>query len=243
MKIPKNQNAGGAFTPHPPTDEPVRAVVVDITPAENVPTQYGPRDVFKIVFECETEKSPGERYCVWSRRFGVSIAEKSALRPFLKQMFGEDICETRLDANGDLDLEQIVMGHPVKLMIAHTVRDGETYADIISIFADKSANPLKPSGKFVRKKDRDNTGNSGNSQQQRPAQPQAPAQTAAWMQVPVHVGNNAGKKLGDLSKEDLAKLVDKWLPVHQANEFATAADNLLASGLIEAVNAGALPPF
>ena len=46
-------------------------------------------------------------------------------------------------------------------MVVHEHVDGETYANIKLIMPDRSAEPLKPSGKFVRAKDRQKDGNGG----------------------------------------------------------------------------------
>jgi hypothetical protein len=43
-----------------------RAVCVDVTPLRKQQSQYGERDVFKLVFEVDLEKEDGGRFGVWS---------------------------------------------------------------------------------------------------------------------------------------------------------------------------------
>ena len=49
MKISEKQ--GGNFTPHPETDDYIRAVIVDITPLKKRMTAFGEKEEFRIVFE------------------------------------------------------------------------------------------------------------------------------------------------------------------------------------------------
>lgn len=46
------------------------------------------------------------------------------------------------------------MGRAAHITVIHEHSDGEIYANIALIQPDKSAQPPKPSGKFVRMKDR-----------------------------------------------------------------------------------------
>jgi len=51
MKLSEKKNS--SFTPHPETDGPIKAVLVDITDLKKRVTQYGEKDEFRLVFETE----------------------------------------------------------------------------------------------------------------------------------------------------------------------------------------------
>jgi len=145
MKLNKN-SSGGEFTPHPETDGLVRGVIVDVTEPEKKQTNYGEKEQFRIVIESEMEKPDKERYCVWSPPFTATLNEKSNCRKFLKKAFGRDVAETDPDADGNIDLDALCIGHPVQMIIVHETNDGKTYANISHLMPDKTAGALKPSG-------------------------------------------------------------------------------------------------
>ena len=61
MKIKENNND---FEPCP--EFTGKAVCVDVTPLRKQQSQYGERNVLKLVFEADAQKADGWRYCVWS---------------------------------------------------------------------------------------------------------------------------------------------------------------------------------
>ncbi|MBN8777761.1 phage replication initiation protein, NGO0469 family [Thiomonas arsenitoxydans] len=73
-------------------------------------------------------RSDGEPFQV-SRRFTSSLHEKSALRAFLKSWRGRDFTPDELAA---FDLKKL-LGAPALLNLAHTERNGRSYADIVSV--------------------------------------------------------------------------------------------------------------
>jgi hypothetical protein len=205
MKISKS-----TFIPHPVTDGLVRGVIVDITPPEKKQTPFGEKDVFRVVIESELEKSPGERFAVWSKGFTPSLNEKASFRKFLKLAFG-----------GDLDVDSLCIGHAVQMIVVHEESDGNTYANISHIMPDRTGDPLQPSGKYIRKADRLAAAGDESAR-------------AGWQTVKVHVGKCAGIQLGDLEREAVEKLIAHWLPKHSANPKPTADDRRLAAALEEA---------
>lgn len=142
------------FTPHPATNGLIRGVIVDVTPPEKKQTPFGVKSVFRIVIESELEKLPGERYLIWSKSFTPSLHERSGFRKFLALAFGRDVAETDVNAAGELDVDKLCIGHPVKMSVCHQDAPGTVWANISCIMPDESEHPLKPSGKYVRKADR-----------------------------------------------------------------------------------------
>src|SRR5690349_1317815 len=145
MKIKANNND---FEPCP--EFTGKAVCVDVTPLRKQQRQYGERNVFKLVFEVDAEKEDGSPYAVWSPNFTPTLNEKASLRKFLRGWFGRDLSTAELE---DFDTETLI-GKPAQLVVVHEHKDGKVYANIAACTPDKSGEPLKPSGKFVRAKDR-----------------------------------------------------------------------------------------
>jgi hypothetical protein len=206
-----------------------RAVCVDVTPLRKQQSQYGERDVFKVVFEVDLQKEDGSRYAVWSRNFTPTLNEKSSFRKFLKGWLGRDLTSAELQ---DFDTESL-LGKSAQVVVVHEHKDNEVYANIAACTPDKSGNSLKPTGKFIRAKDRQNangaeTGNgNGYRRMEQPTQSGAVDHGA----VKVHVGRHRGIELRDLNLEAVQALCEKWLPTAKANAKPTADDKRLIAAL------------
>jgi hypothetical protein len=205
-----------------------RAVCVDCTPLKKLQSQFGERDVFKLVFETQIEREDGSLFCVWSRNFTPTLNEKSSLRKFIGGWFGRELTKQELD---DFDTEAL-LEKCAQIVVVHESKAGETYANIVACTPDKSAEPLKPSGKYVRVKDRPPKDGGGAAQQggYRRAQPAADA-AGDHASVKVHVGRCKGLELRDLSPEQVQALVTNWLPTAKANAKPLADDKRLIAAL------------
>jgi hypothetical protein len=213
-----------------------RAVCVDSTPLKKQQSQFGERDVFKVVMETLIEREDGSRFCVWSRNFTPTLNEKANLRKFLRGWFGRDLTKAEMD---DFDTESLI-GKSAQIVVVHEHKDGETYANIVACTPDKSPEPLKPSGKYVRVKDRPakeqagpaaNTAGAGREGgSYRRAQPTADA-GGDHASVKVHIGRCKGLELRDLSPEQVQALVTNWLPTAKANAKPLADDKRLIAAL------------
>jgi hypothetical protein len=217
MKLSEKRNSN--FTPHPETDGPIKAVLVDVTELKKRMTQYGEKDEFRLVFETEAYDDENDRrFCIWSRGYTPSLNEKAALRKDLKKLMGRDLTVAELD---EFDLEALI-GHGVKLIIQHEHKDDKTYANISFMAPDKDK-ALKPSGKYIRQRDRDADA---------PAAPaEAKAEASGWESVIVHVGKYKGKSLGEVDEAGVSKLIDGWLPKAKAD--SKAEDAALIGALTE----------
>ena len=222
MKLKSNN---GNFKPCPEYTGP--AVCVDATPTKTVQTQYGPKEKFRFVFEIGETKDDGTRWCVWSAPFTPSYHENSALRPFLKKWMGRELSPAEVEK---FDVDELV-GRSAHITVIHEHSDGEVYANIALITPDKSAEPLKASGKFVRMKDRppkDGAGSQGGGY--RRAEPAADT-SADLGATKIHVGKCKGLEVRDLSPEQVGALVANWLPAAKANAKPTADDKRLIAAL------------
>jgi hypothetical protein len=217
MKLSEKRNSN--FTPHPETEGPIKAVLVDVTELKKRMTAFGEKDEFRLVFETECEDEENDRrFCIWSRGYTPILNEKAALRKDLKKMMGRDLTQLELD---EFDMESLI-GHGVKLIIQHEHKDDKTYANISFIAPDKDK-ALKPSGKYKRIRDRDTDA---------PAeQTEAKAEASGWESVIVHVGKYKGKALGEVDEVGVASLIDKWLPKAKAD--GKADDAALVAALTE----------
>lgn len=210
-----------------------RAVCVDVTPLRKQQSQYGERDVFKLVFEVDLQKEDGARYAVWSRNFTPTLNEKSALRKFLRGWFGRDLTAAEL---GEFDTETL-LGKPAQVVVVHEHKENEVYANIAACTPDKSGNSLKPSGKFVRAKDRPAKDEQGSTESRatgggyRRAEQPADGGAVDHGAVKVHVGKYKGIELRDLNLEAVTALCEKWLPGAKANAKPLADDKRLIAAL------------
>lgn len=208
MKLSEKKNT--TFTPHPETDGPIKAVLVDVTELKKRMTQYGEKEEFRLVFETEVEDEENDRrFCIWSRGYTPSLNEKAALRKDLKKMMGRDLTSAEL---GEFDLEAMI-GHGVKLIIQHETKEDRTYANISFMAPDRDKTTLKPSGKYTRIRDRDIIAGEGESDDKA-------KDSNSWESVIVHVGKYKGKALGEVDETGVATLIDKWLPKAVADKKA-----------------------
>jgi hypothetical protein len=134
---------------------------------------------------------------------------------------------------------ETLLGKPAQLVVVHEHKDGQVYANIAACTPDKSGAPLKASGKFTRRKDRDDTGVSANGSGgaanggggYRRAQGAGGAGGVDHGAVKVHVGKYTGIELRDLNPEAVQALVEKWLPSAKANAKPSADDKRLMAAL------------
>lgn len=221
MRIKTN---GGNFQPCPEYTGP--AVCVDVTPLKTVQTQFGPKEKFRFVFEIGEAKEDGTPWCVWSAPFTPSYHENSALRPFLRKWMGRELSA---DEVKEFDTESL-LGRTAHITVIHEHSEGEIYANIALIQPDKSAQPLKPSGKFVRAKDRPANGTNRTNETYRRAQPTDGSEGDLGA-TKIHVGKCKGLEVRDLSPEQVGALIEHWLPTTKANAKPTADDKRLIAAL------------
>jgi hypothetical protein len=201
-----------------------RAVCVDATPTKRYETAFGPKDKFKLVFEVDLPREDGSRFAVWSKPFTPSSHERSAFAAFIKDWFGRMPTKEEWEK---FDTEELV-GRPAEIVVIHEHVEGETYANIKLIMPDKAANALKPSGKFIRAKDRQGTSGPANSYR-RAEQPGSEGGDLSATKI--HVGRCKGLEVRDLAPEQVQALVQNWLPTAKANAKPTADDRRLIAAL------------
>ena len=202
-----------------------RGVFVDFTPLKKQQSQYGEREVFKAVVEVDLCREDGTPYCVWSNHMTLSLHEKASLRKFVKSVLGRDLTAAELKK---FDVESL-LGLPVHVVVVQNHKDGETYANIAVIQPHKTGEPLVPSGKYVRVKDR--PPKDGASQGGYRRAEGAGDTGTEWGATKIHVGKCKGLEVRDLSLEQVGALVANWLPTAKANAKPTADDRRLIAAL------------
>src|SRR5579864_4604586 len=131
MKIKQNESN---FEPCP--EYTGRAVCVDVTPLRKQQSNFGERNVFKLVFEVDKAREDQSRFAVWSHNFTPTLNEKANLRKFLRSWFGRDLTETEL---AEFDTETL-LGKPASLVVVHERKEGTVYANIAACTPDRSQN-------------------------------------------------------------------------------------------------------
>lgn len=252
----------GNFEPHPVTENPVRAVIVDVTPVKPVEKtdkktgEKYTKQVFRLVYETEVTNEEGKRFCVWSRQYSADgrdpLNEKSNLRIDIKKILGRDLTAAELEA---FDVEAALLGRVVRLMVDHEDHEGKVYDQIVMLKA--SNDDFKPCGAYVRIKDRKKDGDATYQKSEKPgptanasnatsapagstspaATTSAPADDAGddWTVTKVHLEGFNGLPLCDLDAETtIPKLVNEELPKLEEKKLKSAADKRLIVALKKA---------
>lgn len=244
MKVSTRSNT--EFTPHPPTDGPIRAVIVDITdPQLKEAPPYGPKWRCAVVFETEALQEDGTNFTIWKHGLTVRREEDGTFALIMggkkKSKFEELLDELEVKVDDAFDTEQLI-GLPVRLIVDHK-RDSKdatkTYANVTYLRRDKTADPMQPSGDYVRKKDRTENssgqstgGSTRGGAQYNPVPGSAAPADDAWMHVKVHVGQFAGTSVMDLPDEAAVdNLLSHWWPTVKK---PLVADSRLHAALLRA---------
>ena len=223
MKLSKkSQN----FTPHPEYTGP--GVCVDITPLKKQDTSYGPKEVFRVVFETKELREDGTPFCVWSRGFTPSLHEKAAFAQFLRKWMGRPLSAAEEE---DFDTESLI-GKSAHLTVVHEDGErGDVYANIALIRPDRSGEDMEPSGKYIRVADREKKSGNSDAQYRRADQGGEKSGDTDWRRTKVHVGKHTGLDLGDLDRASVEALIERWLPTAKAKPKPLADDRRLMAAL------------
>lgn len=138
---------GKTYTPPPEGVWP--AVCVDVANLGMVTGQYGEKHKCRIVFELSESMDDGRPFTA-SKMYSVSLHEKSSLHKDLKSWRGKAFTAEELLG---FDVEKVI-GAQCQLVITHEDKDGITYGNITAIMRADKKKSLKPSGDYIRWKDR-----------------------------------------------------------------------------------------
>ena len=224
-------SGGKTFAPHPESDGFIRGVIVDVTELKMMQTKFGEKQTFKIVYETEYVDENGKHGLLWSVPYTPSLNEKASFRRDLKKIRGHDITQQEASA---LDVEEVLLGFPVKLLVTHELVGERTFAQITDVRPYTGDKPYKACGEYVRQKDRQEGGGSSYRQAAKPEQEEEEEDDGTdWKKCKVHVGRYANIQLGDLEAEAIINLHDKWL-AGLGDKKLTAADKRLQTAILAA---------
>lgn len=155
------QDSGGSRELCPPGS--YSAVCVDVVDLGMVETHYKDNTKMthkcRVVFEVAEYRKDGTPYTI-GERFTASLAEKATLRKFLEGWRGRAFTPDELKG---FDLEALI-GAPAIVAVVHRESGGKTYDNIASASKlMKGMPPLKPSGKYIRVKDRPGNPTNGST--------------------------------------------------------------------------------
>lgn len=143
---------GNDFTP--PPEGLHNAVCVDIVDMGERDTPWGRKKAIRLVWELEEEMEDGRRF-VASKRYSPSLHEKATLRKDLKGWRGRDFTPEELQG---FDLDNVLHA-PCQLVVQQDTKNGITYGNVVTLMKAAKDHKLEPSGKYVRKQDRDDAKN------------------------------------------------------------------------------------
>ena len=98
--------------------------------------QYGPKPTLLFTFEIPGLIASDGKPMQISRRFGKTLAEKSALRPFLQSWLGAPL-------SGQLDIEQLA-GRPAMLVVSQSQSGERIYSNITTAAPIAPGTPIPP---------------------------------------------------------------------------------------------------
>jgi hypothetical protein len=199
-------SGGKTFAPHPESDGFIRGVIVDVTELKMMQTKFGEKQTFKIVYETEYVDENGKHGLLWSVPYTPSLNEKASFRRDLKKIRGQDITQQEASA---LDVEEVLLGFPVKLLVTHEQVGERTFAQITDVRPYTGDNPYKACGEYVRQKDRQE---GGGSSYRTAAAPPEEETSNDWTKCKVHVGKYKNIALGELDNAAKDKLIEVWIP-------------------------------
>lgn len=137
-----------------------QGVCVDVVDLGLVQTQWGEKHKVRIIWQLEHENPDTQKRFEVRRDFGLSLSEKSHLRPTLEAWRGRKFTKEELDG---FDLEKL-LGANCQVQVVHNItEDGNTYANIQAIVPlGKGMVKLSPM-EYVRVKDRPEAKGTGES--------------------------------------------------------------------------------
>jgi hypothetical protein len=135
------------------------AVCVDVADLGMVDGQWGEKHKCRIVWELSEKMSDGRPFTAQKQ---YTVHEKASLFKDLKSWRGKQFTPDEL---AGFDVEKVI-GAPCQIVIVHEEKDGSIYGNITAIMKADSKNKLKPSGNYIRAKDRKPSGDTPSEQEE-----------------------------------------------------------------------------
>lgn len=137
------------FTPAPEGQHQV--VCVDVVEQYGVETQWGNKNMVRLVFQTrDLMPDTGKPYLI-STRMTATLNEKGRLRPFLESWRGKKFSADELRG---FDVEKLLGANAV-VQIVHNESGGKVFANIQAVMRVPNGTPLLAARDYTRAKDRD----------------------------------------------------------------------------------------
>ena len=137
---------GSPFIPAP--EGVHNAVCVDVVDMGVISEgKYGPKHKCRLVWELEAKMESGKPF-LQSKIYNLTLGERSYLHKDLKSWRGKPFTAEELEG---FDIEK-VLGVSCQLHILHNEEDGIIYANVMAV--KRPVKILKPTGEYIRYKDR-----------------------------------------------------------------------------------------
>lgn len=134
----------------PPPEGIFRGVCVDLVTGLKVQTPWGLKDKVKLFWEIDEPRADGKPFVV-QKSYTPSLDSKSNLYKDLLTWRGKAFSDEELKG---FDLEKVV-GVSCQIVIQHRETEKGTFANVMTVTRlMKNMEPLRPSGNYVRVKDR-----------------------------------------------------------------------------------------
>jgi len=141
-----------------------RAVLVDVVDMGMLPDVFAEEGELvhklQLKFQTEDETSEGKPFLVATYPLKASLDSRANLYKIIKVLIGRDLETEDYDAEGDIDIDSLIIGQNCNVEIEHKSKGEKTYANVVSVNplskGDKKLEPLVPRD-YVRVKDRDDT--------------------------------------------------------------------------------------
>lgn len=124
--------------------------VVDLGMVMNA--QWGEKHMIKIMWQLEDVDPKSKKPYIVMRRFGLSLSEKSHLRPILESWRGNKFTQSELDG---FDLEKLI-GVNCQVQVIHNIKDnGDVFANVQAVVKPAKGAPKLRVRDYVRVADRE----------------------------------------------------------------------------------------
>lgn len=126
------------------------AVCIDVTPEKQVPTAWGLKTKFRLVWAIDAKREDGTPFII-GRSYTPSLHEKAQLRKDLTSWRGKPFTAAEL---AKFDVEK-VLGASCKLVIQHKTAGEREFANIVAVMKHDGGTKVTAPDTYVRVKDRE----------------------------------------------------------------------------------------
>ncbi len=133
MKLQKPNSSSFEAAP----EGTAQAVVVDVVDLGMAEDRFNPGEMIqqlRVAFQTEEETSDGKPFLVSTYPVKASLNSKSNLvKTIIKPLIGRDLVAEDYDAEGDVDLDALLIGVNANVTIKHNEKGDRVYANVVDV--------------------------------------------------------------------------------------------------------------